>query len=97
MVIGFYHHKSSAPWRHEEVKDHALHLGFDFPVAVDEQWRTLRAWWLDRGGNNWTSVSFLIDRKGMVRFIHPGGQYVEGDAEHRLLQHKILQLLDESP
>lgn len=94
-VLGFYHHKSAEPLTNEGVKQHAQRLGFEFPIAIDPQWRTLRDWWLERGDERWTSVSFLLDRHGVVRHIHPGGQYVKGDADYAALQAKIEELLAE--
>ncbi|HUG36776.1 MAG TPA: hypothetical protein VML54_07485, partial [Candidatus Limnocylindrales bacterium] len=68
-------------------------LGFEFPVAIDAGWRTLRAWWLDGRPRAWTSVSFLLDRQGVIRHVHPGGQYVQGGAEHAALEAAIERLL----
>jgi len=62
---------------------------------VDPEWRTLKQWWLDRGDERWTSVSFLLDRKGVVRHIHPGGQYVKGDKDYDAMKAKIEELLAE--
>lgn len=95
VVAGFYHHKSDDPLEPDHVARHARKFGFKFPVATDPDWRTLKNWWLDRGDSDWTSVSFLIDRKGIVRHIHPGGQYVKGDKAYRELRGKIEELLDE--
>lgn len=94
-VVGVYHHKSAAPLLVEEVRAHAQRLGFQFPVAIDPEWRTLKRWWLEAGGGDWTSVSFLLDRDGRVRHIHPGGQYVKGDAEYAAMKQQIEALLAE--
>ena len=94
-VIGFYHHKSPEPLTHGAVKQYAARLGFEFPIAIDPDWRTLKQWWLDRGEERWTSVSFLLDRRGVVRHIHPGGEYVKGDPDYAALKAKIEQLLAE--
>jgi thiol-disulfide isomerase/thioredoxin len=94
-VIGFYHHKSSAPLQLDAVRQQARRFGFEFPVAVDPKWQTLKEWWLDRGEERWTSVSFLLDRRGIVRHIHPGGQYVKGDQDYLLLKSRIEELLAE--
>ena len=94
-VIGFYHHKSSEPLKPEAVEQYARNFGFKFPVAIDPGWRTLNEWWLDRGVQQWTSVSFLIDRKGIIRHLHPGGQYVKGDKDYKVLKKKIAELLAE--
>jgi len=92
-VIGFYHHKSDEPLDPERVHRLAKQLGFKFPIAIDYDWQTLRSWWRDSSKADWTSVSFLIDRTGMIRYVHPGGQYVQGDDDHRALKAKIEQLL----
>ena len=94
-VVGFYHHKSPGPLVLEAVKQQARRFSFEFPVAVDRQWRTLKHWWLNTAGEEWTSVSFLIDRHGVVRHIHPGGQYVKGDADYAAMKAKIEELLME--
>ncbi len=95
VVVGLYHHKSKAPLDLDRVKTTADKMGFRFPVAVDHDWKTLRAWWLDGHRRGWTSVSFLLDRKGVIRHVHPGGQYVEGDRAHAELKAKIEELLAE--
>ncbi|MEO5803918.1 MAG: redoxin domain-containing protein [Verrucomicrobiota bacterium] len=93
QIIGFYHHKSDEPLRIEEVKRFTKTFGFKFPVAIDPDWKTLHRWWLDQGKENWTSVSFLIDRRGIIRRIHPGGKYVRGDKDYTELKAKIEELL----
>ena len=92
-VIGFYHHKSDEPLDPERVHRLAKQLGFEFPIAIDYDWQTLRRWWLDSSKANWTSVSFLIGRTGIIQYVHPGGQYVQGDGDYRALKVKIEQLL----
>jgi peroxiredoxin len=92
-VIGFYHHKSNESLDAERVYRLAKQLRFKFPIAIDYDWQTLRSWWLDSSKANWTSVSFLMDRTGIIQYIHPGGQYVQGDDDHRALKAKIEQLL----
>jgi thiol-disulfide isomerase/thioredoxin len=95
VVVGLYHHKSSRPLKDGDVERYAEILGFEFPVALDPGWETLRRWWLDRTETSFTSVSFLLDRKGVVRAVHPGGQYVEGDGDYESMQELIEELLAE--
>ena len=97
VVLGFYHHKSPSPLRPEEVKAHAEKFGFKFPVATDPKWQTLKRWWLDSTERDFTSVSFLIGRDGRIRHIHPGGQYVKGDADYAAMKGRIEELLAEPP
>jgi thiol-disulfide isomerase/thioredoxin len=95
VVVGLYHHKSDAPLVPAQVKRSAEKLGFRFPVAIDPGWKTLKRWWLGTGDRRWTSVSFLIDRRGVVRHVHPGGQYVKGDRAYDALKAKAEELLKE--
>jgi len=92
VVIGMYHHKSETPLTAGHVRGLIERYGFKFPVAIDSEWKTLRAWWLDGRERAWTSVSFLIDREGIIRYIHPGGSYT--DEETQALETKIQQLLN---
>lgn len=93
QVVAVYHHKSREPLDPAEVKRYAEKYGLDLPVAIDRDWKTLKEWWLDRGEKNWTSVSFLLDRDGVVRLVHPGGQYVKGDGDYERIEAKIQELL----
>jgi hypothetical protein len=76
------------------VERYAKVFEFEFPIAIDPDWTTLRSWWLNQD-RRFTSVSFLIDRRGVIRYVHPGGQYVKGDAQHARLEAAIEQLLVE--
>lgn len=92
-VVGFYHHKSSEPLNKQEVYQYSKKLGFQFPIAIDYRWQTLTKWWLENTNENWTSVSFLIDRQGTICHIHPGGEYVKGDKDYKIMEEKIVELL----
>ncbi|PIW64933.1 MAG: hypothetical protein COW12_04255, partial [Candidatus Omnitrophica bacterium CG12_big_fil_rev_8_21_14_0_65_45_16] len=81
-VIGFYHHKSAEPLSVEDVEVYAKKFGFQFPIVIDYDWKTLRHWWIEDREERWTSVSFLIDKEGIIRHIHTGGQYVKGDRDY---------------
>ena len=93
VVIGMYTPKPHPhPTSTDSVRKFVQDYGFQFPVAVDDDWATLKKFWLDRVPDaDYTSVSFLIDRKGVIRFIHPGGAYDEKDAAD--LKRKIEELL----
>jgi peroxiredoxin len=78
VVVGFYTPKPgprATPVEH--VSKVARKYGFSVPVAVDDEWKALRSLWLDRADSGWTSVSLLIDRKGVVRHVHPGGVFAK--------------------
>jgi peroxiredoxin len=72
-VIGMYHHKEETPLDPDQVAGWVKHFGYQFPVAIDKDWTTLRRWWLDGHDRAYTSASFLIDKQGIVRRVHLGG------------------------
>ncbi len=94
-VVGLYHHKSSAPLTTAHVAEQARKLGFQFPIATDPQWTTLRRWWLDKTDNAWTSVTMLLDRYGRIRHVHPGGAFFKGEPGYDALEKQIELLLAE--
>ena len=77
VVLGVYHPKPPRPVTPDEARGHARALGASFPVAVDAEWKLVNDWWL-RHGNHWTSVTWVLDRRGRVRLVHPGGEYHPG-------------------
>jgi peroxiredoxin len=94
-VIGMYHHKDPEPLDPANVEKYVKTYGYTFPVAIDTDWRTLKDWWLDGHDRHFTSVSFLIDKQGTVRFIHPGGKYEPGSEGEKELRAQIERLLAE--
>lgn len=84
VVIGAYHPKPPREVSDRKILSVADKLGFGGPIAVDREWSTLERYWL--GGHperTWTSVSFLIDRAGVIRWFHGGGEYHPSrDPEH---------------
>jgi AhpC/TSA family protein len=104
VVVGVYHPKPIGKVSDAFVKQTARELGFHGPIAVDEKWSTLARWWLDgQPERNWTSVSFLVDRQGIVRWAHGGGEYhpssdprhASCDASYAELERTIRRLLDD--
>jgi peroxiredoxin len=95
-VVGLYHHKEPHPLQRGEFDGYVRGFGFEFPVARDPEWATLKAWWLDGHEREFTSVSFLLDKTGRIRGIHPGGRYAPGDAAYAAMKRAIERLLTES-
>jgi len=95
VVIGVFHPKPMRSVRDARILKLADRLGFRGPVAVDERWSTLDRWWLDgHPERNWTSVSFLLDREGLVRWVHTGGEYHPGDdPRHRSCARQYAELV----
>ena len=53
------------------------------------------AWWLDGQDREFTSVTFLLDRFGRVRGIHPGGRFAPGDRTYGAIRRGVEALLTE--
>ncbi len=103
-VVGMYHAKPiDRPITASEIGEAARERGFRFPIGIDRDWLMLRRWWLDGGRRRATSVSFLIDKRGLIQYIHPGPAYhrevVAGDErpsrDFAKLQQMIEKLLAE--
>ena len=104
VVIGAYHPKPPREVSDRQILAVAKKLGFTGPIALDGEWSTLERYWL--GGHperGWTSVSFLIDREGVIRWLHGGGEYHPSsdprhatcDLEYRGLEQALRAALDE--
>lgn len=85
-VVGMFHHSDPTL---EEVRDIIAGYGYRFPVAVDRGARTRRLWCQGRYDYGYTSATFLLDRQGVIRYIHPGGRYLKGDADYQMLESQI--------
>jgi peroxiredoxin len=100
IVIGMYHPKPiDRPITASEIREAAQERGFGFPIAIDRNWSVLRHWWLDGGRRSATSVSFLIDQRGVIRHIHPGPAFhrevVRGDVRPRRDFGELESLIEE--
>jgi peroxiredoxin len=73
VVIGIHHPKSLEAKKEEFVDRNVDKLGFQFPIAIDNSWSTIDEYWLGKRRRSFTSASFLVDRHGLIRWIHPGG------------------------
>jgi peroxiredoxin len=96
VVVGMYHHKGQAPFDPATYRRTAKKLRFTFPLAFDPEWRTLHSW-LRGTSTGFTSVTFLLDQTGVVRYVHPGGGIVEGDDGYARIRQTIEDLLRASP
>lgn len=84
VVLAIHHPKPRGTAKdRDEIARIVDAWGFRFPVGLDESWRTIDAWWLASGERAATSATFLVDRRGVVRWVHPGPEYHPGGpADH---------------
>jgi peroxiredoxin len=101
-VVGFY---VSAPMPTfadaAAIRDLAAAIGFNFPVANDSQWQNVTRYWLNRAEAEPDTVTFLIDRNGIIRYIQPDGRYEKNSrdrkarSEFEKIEKEIQALLQE--
>ncbi|MBI1955693.1 MAG: redoxin domain-containing protein [Acidobacteria bacterium] len=102
LVIGLYAPQPTPTQTSvEQVQRLASALGFTFPVGIDSGWETLNRYWLNRADAEMTATTFLIDRKGMIRYVQPDGQYEKNSSnraarkEFEKLDKQVQSLLKE--
>lgn len=101
VIIGIHHPKSEKAANIEIVKKQADIYGFEFPVAHDPDWKTLNEFWLNGKDRSFTSSTILIDKEGIIRFVHEGGEYYRSEKNNDAndafitLDSKISKLLDQ--
>ena len=102
-VVGFYTPKPMPGETNvDEVRRLVAAMGFEFPVGVDARWETVNRYWLTEADADMGSAAFLIDRKGVIRFIQGRGLYEKDSPnravrrEYEALQRVIEQLLKEN-
>lgn len=78
VVVGLHHPKSAAARDRRAVARAAKALRLEFPIGLDNEWETIRAYGVGTVFQRFTSVSFLIDRQGVIRFVHDGGDLHDG-------------------
>lgn len=98
-VVGVYHHKEDTPFAPAVYEATTKKYDFAFPVAFDPDWRTFHDWMRDAEGTKvdtgWTSVTFILDKRGVIRHVHPGGSYAEGEPGYVEITSVIENLLAE--
>lgn len=72
QTLAVFHPKPPRDVPADEVLRLAKALGYTGWVATDLQWKTLQDVFLGIGERRSTSVTFLLDRKGVIRYVHPG-------------------------
>lgn len=95
VVVGIHHPKSEAARDPEVVRRAAERYSFDFPVAMDDDWATIRGYGVGTHFQRFTSVSFLIDPEGTIRWVHDGGAYHPGDGEEGRAYESLVAAVEE--
>ena len=100
-VVGVYHPKPPRRVDAESARDTARKLGYRGEVVTDEDWSALKRAYPSIGDARATSVTFLVDDKGIIRFFHPGpvffpsadAAFARENADYHLLEQAVETLL----
>jgi len=91
-VVAIYHPKPPRDVTAEQVRAAAKAIGMPGALAVDRDWALLNRW-MPPAKRTFTSLTFVLDKKGTIRHVHPGGEVTADDAKE--LSRKIDALLAE--
>src|SRR5829696_5476749 len=105
QVVAVYHPKPPREVSDHTVREAAKRIGFNGPLAVDADWSELKRLYLSTGRRGATSASFVVDRTGVIRFVHPGPDLfpsddplnAQQDRDYRALEKAVQVLLAEQP
>jgi hypothetical protein len=104
-VVCVYHPKPKRQVPDQEILAAARRLHYAGAIAVDGDWAALEAACKGSASFAATSVSFLVDADGIVRFVHPGPAFFPSDdpshataaADFALLERAVRILLGLGP
>ena len=79
-VVAVYHPKPPRDVPADDVRAHAKKIGMPGTLAIDRDWKVLDRW-MAPARRSFTSLTFVLDKKGQVRHVHPGGVIEPDDAK----------------
>jgi hypothetical protein len=91
-VVAVYHPKPPRDVAPDDVRAFAKKIGMPGSLAIDRDWKVLDRW-MPPEKRSFTSLTFLLDKKGKIRHVHRGGTIEPGDAKE--LSQQIDALLAE--
>ena len=104
QTIAVYHSKPPRLVGQVDTLKAARASGYNGVVATDMLWRTPQRVYLRDHRDAATSVSFILDRSGVVRYVHPGPVFfpseepesASANLDFLAIRRIIGQILDES-
>ena len=91
-IVAVYHPKPPRDVTGDDVRAYAKEIGMPGVLAIDRDWKVLDRW-MPPKKRSFTSLTFVLDRKGKIRGVHSGGTIEPADAIE--LGHQIDALLAE--
>ncbi len=91
-MLGIHTPESAHERNVDNIRNKMKENGIEYPIAVDNDMANWNAW----ANNMWPST-YLIDKKGYVRYWWYGELNWNGTEGEKLFREKLEQLLAESP
>ena len=79
-VVAVYHPKPVRDVTPDQVREHAKRIGMPGTLAIDRDWAVLDRW-APPASRSYTSLTFLLDPHGRIRFVHQGGVLEPAEAD----------------
>jgi thiol-disulfide isomerase/thioredoxin len=92
-VVAVFHPKPPREVAAEKIQDAAKKIGFNGVIAADDSWSQLKRAWLTEERPA-TSVSLLVDAKGVIRYVHPGTTLFPSDDPEHAKENEAFRALE---
>lgn len=93
VVVGLHHPISEASSDPGDVAAAVAKFGWTFPIGIDSSWSTVRNYGYETEFSRFSSMSFLIDQQGVIRFVHEGGEFHPGGGSEHQRCNKVYESL----
>lgn len=93
-IVAVYHPKPPRGVADSLILDAASDIGYRGPIAVDLNWSQLKKAY--PGNRGPTSISILVDKEGIIRFVHPGPDYFPSDQKEKARQDEDYRLMEKA-
>jgi thiol-disulfide isomerase/thioredoxin len=78
-IVAVYHPKPPRDVSADDVRAFAKEIGMPGVLAIDRDWKVLDRW-MPPKKRSFTSLTFVLDKQGKIRRVHPGGTIEPKDA-----------------
>ena len=93
-VVAVYHPKPPRAVPDSLILNAARDIGYRGAIAVDLDWSQQKKVYPNNPGP--TSISILVDRDGIIRFVHPGPEYFPSDEREKAQQDEDYRLMEKA-
>jgi thiol-disulfide isomerase/thioredoxin len=93
-VVAVYHPKPPRAVPDSLILNAARDIGYGGAIAVDGDWSQQKNVYPNNQGA--TSISILVDKDGIIRFVHPGPDYFPSEQKEKAQQNQDYQLMQKA-